>query len=204
MKTNYFLNLSDSLKMHFYGVKNTFKNDTQKGRDFYELSVCLQIGKIEKFEEFFLERYNPFSFMSLIAPAIANGKIETFIKLEEKAIKLKKDKSFYENTLELVMNMNNLNVLKYLVDKNIIDKQQITYKHIIEAHSTDSTDVLNYLLYDLKVPTNDDLINNLKLDPIGRTHIAIIDLIEKRDLLFQLDKDLTQTETGNKPKPNKL
>jgi ankyrin repeat protein len=202
MKKNKFLKISESIKIYFYGIKNKFKDDTQKGRDFYELSVCLQVGNIKKFDEFFLKRYNPISFISLIAPAIGNGKLETFLALEEKAIKTNKIEQFYETALDLVTSLNNLDVLKYLINNKLIDKEKIDYAYIINAYESDSKDVLNYLLYEFRVPTNNDLNISLKSNPIGKSYPEIIELIEKRDLMFQLKKDLNQEE--KKPKPKKI
>jgi hypothetical protein len=204
MKKNKFLSISESLRIHFHGIKNLFKNDTQKARDFYELSVCLQIGNIKKFDEFFLQRYNPISFLNLISPAIANGKLETFFALEEKARNLKKTEKFYLEALDLTTSLNNRDVLEYLIKNNFVDIEEINYQHLIHAYESDSKDVLNYLLYDFKIPTTDSLLDNLKRDPIDNSHPEIISLIEKRDLMLKLNTELNQIEKVNKHKPKKI
>lgn len=208
MNNTYFLNLSSSIKIFGHLIKNIFKKNTERERGFYELSMCLQAGSLEKFEEFFNERYDSRTFLLLIPSAIGNGKLETFLKLEEKAIEFKIiNKSFYEIILNSVMSYDNKDVLKHLIINKNFNSFDITTEHIMEASSRNSIRVLEYILYDLKYPINNNLMQHLHhcaKETKNEKHTKTIELIEKRDLLFQLDKELNQTEAIKKPKTNKI
>lgn len=222
MKTNYFLKLSDPFKSAFYLIRTFLKREAQQTRDFHELCMCLITGNLQKFDEFFNKKYDPMSFILLVSPAVANGKLDTFLKLEEKAIKFNKihkyyrehkksdlnspnfklryitDGDFYGTALTSTMSSDNKGVLEYLIRNKLINKNEISFEHFIEASTNNSKEVLQYLLYDLKISVNRKLKEKLK------DHPEIINLIEKRDLLFQLGTDLNSTEITSKIKPNKL
>ena len=225
MKSKYFLNLSNSVEKISHRIKNLFKNDIQRNKDFTELTICLHLGKLEKFEEFFYKRYDPRSFYLLAPAAVSSGKLEVFIKLEKKGIELNKihkfnhkslktslydkikmaiDGDFYGEALYKTMSTNNKEVLEYLIDNKHISSLDITDLHIFRASCSNSDKVLQYILYDLKYQISDSLMKKLKCDDEGITHTEIIELIEKRDLLFELDKDLNEKDVANKPKLNKI
>lgn len=96
MNNNYFLKISEPFKKIGYKFKNLFKKPTEKSRDFLELSTCLIVGNLNKFDEFFPKKYDSNSFILLVDSAVGNGKLEVFKNLEEKAIKLKKFIRFIE------------------------------------------------------------------------------------------------------------
>jgi len=225
MKNNYFLKLANSFKKIGYRVNYLFKNETERSRDFLELSVCLQLGKLDKFEEFFYKKYSGGSFVLLVSSAVGNGKLETFLKLEEKAIELKKihkyyrqifrspsdmkikyllDGDFYGTALTSTMSYDNKDVLEYLVVNKHINLFEIGSEHILEASNRGSITVLNYLLYDLKFKPTNSLMEMLRCDKDGVNHTDTLALIEKRDLLFQLGHELNKVSTTNKSKPKKI
>lgn len=225
MKSKYFLDLANSVEKFSYRIKNLFKKDVDRARDFFELSTCLQIGNLDKFEEFFNKKYEPSSFTLLIPHAVSNGKLETFLKLEEKAIQRKRihkhfrslypssagekikyalNGDFYGIAIKTTMTYNNKAVLKHLINNKIINIFEISHEHILEASSHNSIEVLQYIFYDLKYPTSHSLMHSLTFGEEGKKHTNTVELIEKRDLFFQLDTELNKEKAGTKPKPNKI
>ncbi len=224
MKTNYFLRIASSIERFGYRIKNLFRSPGESARNFFELSTCLAVGNLDKFDEFFNKKYDPASFILLVKSAVENGKLETFLKLEEKAIELKKihqeyrepkeinlnpkfkheiDGDFYGTALSFSMGCDNKDVVEYLIKNGRINIWEISDLDIMQASTSKSDKLLHYILFDLNIKPNNELIKILKCDANGITHTETLALIEKRDLMVQLDKELEQNK-NNKPKPKKL
>ncbi len=125
-----------------------------------------------------------------LTKAVQNGDFELIKSLLKEGLNIHASN---EEALKWASNNGHLEVVKYLVEKGA------------DIHAKDNTalrwaaenghlEVVKYLLYDcymkIKKETKDWLIKNGKKE--------ILNLIEKRDLLFKLDKNIIQKDSIDK------
>ncbi len=94
-----------------------------------------------------------------------------------------------EYSLMLVSYNGYLEIVQYLVEKVAnIYANDFAFKY---ASANNHLDIVRYFLYDCKMQIKEEIYDWLK----EKNKIKSLEIIEKRDLLFQLDKDINQKDS---------
>jgi hypothetical protein len=218
MKNNIFLNISNSISW----IKDLFRNnDFWYNQDFYT-EKAVKEGNIKKFEQICNGRNPHTDFSYLSSYAILQDNLELFFKIEQKAIQARKNRAssrnfekkyktkhlkylFYNEVIDAAITRDNIELVKYLIENKKIDKKEAFDGHsVLQMARYDAYKVLKYVLFELNIPLSDILMQKLEYDDNGNKHTKTLDLIEKRNMYFQLNSSLEKSNQINKNKSLKI
>jgi hypothetical protein len=218
MKNNNFLNISKSINW----IKDLFRNQGYWSNQAYYTQKAVTEGNIQKFEQICNGRNPDIDFSNLITHAILKDNLELFFKIEKKAIEAKKTKIssrnfenryknkhlkylFYNEVIGTAIIRDNIELIKYLIQNKKIDTKEAFDGYAVFQMSIFKSDkILKYVLFDLNIAISDILMQKLECDPKGNRHAKTLDLIEKRNIYFELNKDLKDNQQTKKTKQNKI
>jgi hypothetical protein len=190
----------------FKSIKDSLKTDQDWINEELDANHFLREGDWNRFKNKFNSKNKYINFNSLACEVSVNGNLELFKKLEMLAKSENKiDNLFYENTFNWSISRNNIDIIKYLFVEKLHSTFSIDDFKI--AINNSATQVIDFALYDLNIQINENL--NIWIESISntnlktKTHDNIFEKIQKRDLFFNLTKNLISTNHVLK-KINKL
>lgn len=173
-----------SIFNHFKDNLAIFENENNFKTKANTTNDALKDGDFDTFVKHFIPT-NPFaSFCEYGVTLAINGSYDLFLKVEKFGIENNViDQKFYNNIFDWSFSRDNHEIVKYLTDKNhfsVFNIDDKLFKTIVE---NDAKNLLMFTLYDLNYQPSKDIVKWLEI----ASHTEIIDKIQKRDLLFELN-----------------